>query len=208
MKKIILYFTIFTLLFPLVACSQEENKPEVTSNTKVEANENENNVVEEHNAEESEESTNNSTNAKAEDSEKKDYHVKLYFPTEKYVVDGDEHEKMVVVEKDLKDSEDSIASNTLFELAKGTEEVGVENFIKPETFHSAILKDGIVTVDLNKYAISDGDLDEEITLNQIIQTLLSIEGIKGVSFLVDGEEAESLYGHYDLTKVYTEGLYQ
>ncbi len=47
-------------------------------------------------------------------------------------------------------------------------------------------------------------MEEQLLISQIVETLMqSYDEVKSVSFTVDGEEAETLMGHVDITESFT-----
>ena len=74
------------------------------------------------------------------------------------------------------------------------------NFVPKGSILKTDVKDSIATIDVSKSALAGGgDLDEELFIGQIVKSLTSFSEIDGVRFLVDGQEAESLLGHYDIS---------
>lgn len=66
------------------------------------------------------------------------------------------------------------------------------------------VKDGTATVDLASGKMNSGSLTEAFVIGQIVNSLLgSFEEIDQVQFLVDGEKAESLMGHFDVRGPFT-----
>ena len=205
MKKIVLLLVIVSFLGFMVGCNDpKENNTTKTPNAPTET------------VEEPKESKELETNNKKEDNvveakasetkeeEKQSYSVTLFYPTEAYVVDGDESKKMEGISTTIESTKSFLPLETINTLAKGPEKDGLENFITPDLVRSVSISNGIAKVDINKDEVKAGSLEEEVILNQLIKTLLSVDGIKGVSFTVNGEVVDSLSGHYDLTKTYTE----
>ena len=68
-------------------------------------------------------------------------------------------------------------------------------------------KDGDVIVDFSSRNLSGSDAAEQLLISQIVETLMeSYDEVKSVSFTVDGEEAETLMGHVDITERFTAPL--
>ena len=50
-------------------------------------------------------------------------------------------------------------------------------------------------------------VEEQLLISQIVETLMqSYDEVQSVSFTVDGEEAETLMGHVDITESFTAPL--
>ena len=75
-------------------------------------------------------------------------------------------------------------------------------------FHAVDVKDGTAFVDLNGDDLSGSSLEEGLLISQIVYSLLgSFEEVDRVQFLIDGETAESLMGHYDTAEPFETGIY-
>lgn len=220
MKKIIKLLIIALLLTPAVGCTTEAadpaNVPEENTvvaksgnQTTPEAPEEREDKEEEKEKEPVEETNEASVKETKEDPVEKseeEIRIKLFYPTESYIVDGIEDKKMDFIEKSVTGTVEETIREIPALLANSPDKEGLENFITEDTVRQVEFKDGVVTVDLNGAESPKGSQSEEVVLNQIIRSMLSVEGVKGVAFTVDGEPAESFGGHYDLTKTYTEGI--
>jgi hypothetical protein len=92
-------------------------------------------------------------------------------------------------------------SKYLSALKAMTESMDPEKFplCKGFTFHSAVLKDGNLTVNLAFDAKSQMGSDGETLLLQAIpKTLFQFPEVKTIDLLVDGKKVDSLMGHVDL----------
>ena len=68
-------------------------------------------------------------------------------------------------------------------------------------------KKGDVIVDFSSRNLTGSAVEEQLLISQIVSTLMqSFEEVKSVSFTVDGEEAETLMGHVDITERFTAPL--
>ena len=73
-------------------------------------------------------------------------------------------------------------------------------------FNSVVVKDGTAFVDLVGEGLAGSSFEEGLLISQIVNSLIgSFEEILRVQFLVDGEMAESLMGHYSADEPYEEG---
>ena len=68
-------------------------------------------------------------------------------------------------------------------------------------------KKGDVIVDFSSRNLTGSAVEEQLLISQIVETLMqSYDKVKSVSFTVDGEEAETLMGHVDITESFTAPL--
>lgn len=187
---------------------EANNQVEVVENQKT--SENLNREAEENaaNATESNEAKN------AEDKDKKDkkdgeeqsYKVTLTYPSSDYIVNGDEENKKVTEQVTIDASKDDIVNKVLEQLAQspkaeGAESVGLDKF----DFSKSKLDGTTAVVDLAG-DLSGGSLEEDVLARSIVNSLLSVDGIKAVEFTVNGEKAESLMGHVDISEPFTKNL--
>ena len=150
----------------------------------------------------------------AEDKDKKDkkdgeeqsYKVTLTYPSSDYIVNGDEENKKVTEQVAIDASKDDIVNKVLEQLAQspkaeGAESVGLDKF----DFSKSKLDGTTAIVDLAG-DLSGGSLEEDVLARSIVNSLLSVDGIKAVEFTVNGEKAESLMGHVDISEPFTKNL--
>lgn len=150
----------------------------------------------------------------AEDKDKKDkkdgeeqsYKVTLTYPSSDYIVNGDEENKKVTEQVAIDASKDDIVNKVLEQLAQspkaeGAESVGLDKF----DFSKSKLDGTTAVVDLAG-DLNGGSLEEDVLARSIVNSLLSVDGIKAVEFTVNGEKAESLMGHVDISEPFTKNL--
>ena len=91
----------------------------------------------------------------------------------------------------------------LQELKKGSETPELETLI-PETSKVLDVKieNALATVNFAREGLNGSSMEEAFTINQIVATLLELDEVDRVQFLVDGEVAESLMGHFDTTQAF------
>lgn len=77
------------------------------------------------------------------------------------------------------------------------------------TVNSVKLKDDTATVDFSSDGLSSGSsLQETCLIAQVVESLCkTFDNVKQVQFLVDGKKTDSLMGHVDTTKPFTEDFY-
>ena len=140
------------------------------------------------------------------DGEEQSYKVTLTYPSSDYIVNGDEENKKVTKQVTIDASKDDIVNKVLEQLAQspkaeGAESVGLDKF----DFSKSKLDGTTAVVDLSG-DLSGGSLEEDVLARSIVNSLLSVDGIKAVEFTVNGEKAESLMGHVDISEPFTKNL--
>ena len=140
-----------------------------------------------------------------EDKEKntKTYSVNLVFPSEDYIVNGNEENKTVSQKTDLTADEKTIVTKVLDALAASPSADSAESTGLDKYDYSKSTLDGSrAVVDLSG-DLTGGSLEEDVLVSSIVNSLLSVDGIKSVSFTVNGQPAETLTGHVDITQDFT-----
>lgn len=203
------------LLLVATGCAKDAAQAE-EANNQVEVVENQK-TSEDLNREAEENAANAAENNKAknaEDKDKKDkkdgeeqsYKVTLTYPSSDYIVNGDEENKKVTEQVTIDASKDDIVNKVLEQLAQspkaeGAESVGLDKF----DFSKSKLDGTTAVVDLAG-DLNGGSLEEDVLARSIVNSLLSVDGIKAVEFTVNGEKAESLMGHVDISEPFTKNL--
>lgn len=203
------------LLLVATGCAKNAAQAE-EANNQVEVVENQK-TSEDLNREAEENAANAAENNKAKDAEDKDkkdkkdgeeqsYKVTLTYPSSDYIVNGDEENKKVTKQVAIDASKDDIVKKVLEQLAQspkaeGAESVGLDKF----DFSKSKLDGTTAVVDLAG-DLSGGSLEEDVLARSIVNSLLSVDGIKAVEFTVNGEKAESLMGHVDISEPFTKNL--
>lgn len=203
------------LLLVATGCAKNAAQAE-EANNQVEVVENQK-TSEDLNREAEENAANAAENNKAKDAEDKDkkdkkdgeeqsYKVTLTYPSSDYIVNGDEENKKVTKQVAIEASKDDIVKKVLEQLAQspkaeGAESVGLDKF----DFSKSKLDGTTAVVDLAG-DLNGGSLEEDVLARSIVNSLLSVDGIKAVEFTVNGEKAESLMGHVDISEPFTKNL--
>ena len=203
------------LLLVATGCAKDTAKAE-EANNQVEVVENQktsedlNKEAAENKASENSEDKNDAENKKeekdAKDGEEKNYDVTLTYPSTAYIVDGDEDNKKVTEQVTVTASKDNVVTKVLDQLSQapkteGAESVGLDKF----DYSKSKLDGTTAVVDLSG-DLTGGSLDEDVLARSIVNSLLSVKGIKAVEFTVNGEKAESLMGHVDISEPFTKNL--
>jgi spore germination protein GerM len=186
-KRYIAIFLMIVLAFSLVGCN-DTNKPT------------DNNIVEEEN--------NNGNKPVETTSETNKKEVTLYFANKEYIETGDESLEKLIGEKRVIEYEDiSLEEAIIKELIKGPESDKLNTVIPPDVVLLDVkVTDGTAYVNFAGDGLNGGSLQEEFTLNQIIKSLIELDNIERVQFLIDGEKAESLMGHYEISEPFEDIL--
>ena len=187
-----------------------DNQVEVVENQKTSEDLNKEaaeNKANEKNADKDKNDTENAKEAKdAKDGEEKSYNVTLTYPSTAYIVDGDEDNKKVTEQVTVTATKDDVITKVLDQLSQapkteGAESVGLDKF----DYSKSKLDGTTAVVDLSG-DLTGGSLDEDVLARSIVNSLLSVKGIKAVEFTVNGEKAESLMGHVDISEPFTKNL--
>lgn len=189
MKKHIVVILILVIAFSLVSCTSEKPK-DIDS-------EDENNIVEDED--------NNSSEPISDENEKK---VILYFANNEYVETGNDDLEHVLPEERLIEYNDiSLEEAVVRELMKGPESSELGNSI-PDTVEllGVEVRNKTAFVDFAQEGLNGGSLQEDLTISQIVNSLLELDYVDRVQFLIEGEKAESLMGHFDIMEPFDSKL--
>lgn len=182
MKKYISMFLIAIMVFSLSACGSPKKAPNVNENQ-------------------------NGGNEIVEPSPKTDEkEVTLYFVNKKYAETGDEKlEKLIAEKRVVKYGDISLEEAVVRELMKGTENTELATEIPSSAkLINVEVSDGTAFVNFAQEGMYGGSFQEIFTISQIVNSLLNIESVKKVQFLIDGKKAETLMGHVSITGSFEE----
>lgn len=128
--------------------------------------------------------------------------VTLYFVNEEYVITGDESlDKLVVEEREVEYEDTSLEEAVVRELMDGPEGEGLNTLIPEQVELLGVeVKDGTAFVDFSSEELGGGSMQETFTISQIVDSLTELDSVDRVQFLIDGERAESLMGHIEITE--------
>lgn len=202
MKKFLSIFLILTMVVSLSACASTQNEKPTEPDTPPVEDSNNDDLDNKDDAkiEDDKEVKDNEVD---EEEAKKEKEVDLYFANGKYVETGDESLEKLKSEKRMVNYEDTTLEETVVrEVLKGPEDK--ENLTSPipDTVKLLGVKvmDDVAYVDFSSEGLTGGSMQEAFTINQIVESLLNLDTVKKVQFLVDGKEAESLMGHIIIDK--------
>jgi hypothetical protein len=118
--------------------------------------------------------------------------VKIYFTDDQMM---DLKEQTV----EISYAQDADKYLTALEALKNEDAAGSVSLWENAVFHTAALKDGMLTVDMSLPAEARlGAPGEELALEAIQKTAFQFDEVKSLDLLVDGKAVESLMGHVDL----------
>ncbi|QQY79632.1 sporulation and spore germination protein [Keratinibaculum paraultunense] len=196
MKKIFTILLIVLLTVSLVACNAN-NKP-----TKNNIEKEQDNIIDER----KENTTEEKSQIQVEESSPKaDYEKKeviLYFVNNEYINTGDENlEKLIPEKRIVKYGDISLEETIVQELIKGPKDDNLSTLIPANVKILGVeVSDNTAFVNFSQEDLYGSSMEETFTINQIVGSLLELDNIKRVQFLIDGEKAESLMGHFDITE--------
>lgn len=208
MKKKLYLPLILALSVLTVACSKttetSSNSDLTESGNAVKVVENEVTSADEKNAVENENAKNNTENKESEAKETS-YDVNLSYPATAYIVDGNEEEKEIKSSVTLKATQETIVEEVINALkekpsAEGAEPVGLDKY----KINSCKFEEGQAIIDFSSEGLEGSSTEEDVLLRSIVNSLLSVKGIKSVKFTVDGKEAESLMGQIETLEAFTD----
>lgn len=191
MKKVTAICLLIIMALSLVACSKPnlptnegemvEEKPVET--TEVEENEDDEDIIE---------PTPNSN----------EMEVTLYFANRAYIESGDESlEKLIPERKMVQYGDISLEETIVRELMKGPESDELNTVIPSNVELIGVeVADGTAFVNFSSEGLYGSSMQEEFTISQIVNSLVELEGIERVQFLVDGQKVETLMGHIEITE--------
>lgn len=146
-----------------------------------------------------------STSANQPPPQTKDQEVTLYFANKAYVENGDEKLEKVKPEKRVLQPGDLPLEEAIVRaLITGPESKDLQNGI-PESVKLLDVKvsGSTALVNFAEEGLHGGSLQEGLTITQITRTLTELPNIEKVQFLVNGQKAESLMGHIDITEPFS-----
>jgi len=102
----------------------------------------------------------------------------------------------------------SLGQEIIRNLIKGPEREALEAVASPEAELRAFYIDseGIAYIDMDRQALNipKDALGEYMAIQSFFESLRrNIKGIKGIKFLIDSNEVDSLWGHFDATSPWT-----
>jgi len=190
-------FLIIVLAFSLVACSSKEEPTNESNDNIIEEN-GDNDIIDKVEEDDTEEKNQVVEPTPKTDSEE----VILYFANNEYINTGDESLEKLIPEKRIVEYGDiSLEEVIVKELMKGPKKDNLSTVIPTSIKLLGVeVSNGTAFVNFSQEGLFGGSMEEYFTVNQIVGSLLELNNIDRVQFLIDGEKAESLMGHFDISE--------
>lgn len=187
MKKIIALFLLFLMVFSLAACSK--------SNTPSDDND----VVDEDPQDTIEEDDDEIVEPTPSTDK---VEVTLYFANKEYVETGDESlEKLIPEKRTVEYGDISLEERIVKELMKGPASDKLSTVIPSSVKLLGVeVADGTAFVNFAGEGLYGGSMQEDFTIEQIVNSLIELEAVERVQFLIDGQKAETLMGHIEISE--------
>jgi len=201
-KKYIAILLIVIVSIGLYGCSNEkafQDKNDATGKISEEVNENSSEVNKEEN-----ENQVVDPNPSADE-----FKVTLYFVNKKYIETGDESlEKLIPENKTILVENIPLEMAIVKELIKGTDTENLSTAVPSNIVLLGVeVADGTAFVNFSQEGLYGSSMQEDLTIAQIVDSLLELDHVNKVQFLVDGKKAETLMGHISITDPFEEPLY-
>ncbi len=194
MKRVVIFLLLIALILSLAACKKKtEDLPEEEPTELIEEITDE--IEESSDAEESEEV----------EEEEEEIKVILFFTNKNYIETGDESTKKLLPEYRNISRDRVLEEAIIEELIEGPIKDRSVTLI-PNTVQLIDVKveDGTAYVNFKEEGLRGSSTQETFTIMQIAASLLQLDHVEQVQFLVEGEVVESLMGHVDTTEPITE----
>ena len=200
MKKIITLLLISIMVFSLTACASPANEvPEDTDTPDIIEPGEDTDVEDKEEEVEPEEDP-----VKEPEEETKEEEVSIYYTSEEYVLTGDESlVKLVPETRNVIYTDTILEEAVMKELLTKPSSVGLVNSIPSSVkLIDVKVEEDTVYINFAKEGMSGGSLEESLTINQIVTTMLDLKTVSKVQFLLDGEISESLMGHVMINEAF------
>ncbi|HHV38708.1 MAG TPA: GerMN domain-containing protein [Tepidimicrobium sp.] len=205
MKKYIITLLILALSISLVACAENQSPDE---DTIIEENQNGGEEKEQIadvaddiiDKDLDEESTGKGDDIIEPTPATDEEEVVLYFANAEYIETGNEElNHLVKLKKVVRYGDIPIEEAIVKELMKTPNDPSIATGI-PSTVKllGVEVADGTAFVNFAQEGLFGSSLEEDFTIEQITRSLLELKNIHRVQFLIDGEKAETLMGHYSI----------
>ncbi|HHU51187.1 MAG TPA: GerMN domain-containing protein [Firmicutes bacterium] len=123
--------------------------------------------------------------------------VTLFFPNQDYVISGNvELSRMLPVVRRVRYKEGEFYAGILQELRRPPADREFSTALRDDLqVLSARRQGSTLYLDFSSKNLHGGSLEETLLVEQIVKTMVGLDEIEQVQFLVDGEVRESLMGH-------------
>lgn len=191
MKKFIAIFLLVLIVFSLAACAK--------SNTPSDDND----IVDENPQDVVEEGDNEVIEPTPSTDE---VEITLYFANKEYVETGDESlEKLIPEKRTVEYGDISLEERVVKELMKGPDSDELSTVIPSNVKLLGVeVSDGTAFVNFAGEGLYGGSMQEDFTISQIVNSLVELDDVERVQFLIDGQKAETLMGHIEISEPFEE----
>ncbi len=191
MKKFIAIFLLVLMVFSLAACAK--------SNTPSDDND----IVDENPQDVVEEGDNEVIEPTPSTDE---VEITLYFANKEYVETGDESlEKLIPEKRTVEYGDISLEERVVKELMKGPDSDELSTVIPSNVKLLGVeVSDGTAFVNFAGEGLYGGSMQEDFTISQIVNSLVELDDVERVQFLIDGQKAETLMGHIEISEPFEE----
>ena len=130
--------------------------------------------------------------------EKTTQSIKVYFS-------DDQAENLVERQIDVELAEgETLEMKVLESLKAKVEDETIYNAVEEQIkFNGVKVEDKIASVDISSENLNGSSTQESFLVDAVVAALTSLDSVDGVKFLVDGQPAETLMGHLEVTEVLT-----
>ena len=130
----------------------------------------------------------------------------IYYNSKEYIESGDESlDKFIPVKKELEVKDGKLAEAIILALYEEPTDKDLSTAFQAQNkFKNIKIKDGIAYVNFEADGMNGGSLQESLFIGQVVNSLLELENIKGVQFMIDDEIASDLMGHLITEEPFTE----
>ena len=194
MKRVVIFLLLIALILNLAACKKKtEDLPGEEPTELIEEIADE--IEEPSDAKESEEV----------EEEEEEIKVILFFTNKNYIETGDESTKKLLPEYRNISRDRVLEEAIIEELIEGPiKDRSVTLIPKTVQLIDVKVEDGTAYVNFKEEGLRGSSTQETFTIMQIAASLLQLDHVEQVQFLVEGEVVESLMGHVDTTEPITE----
>lgn len=147
------------------------------------------------------EEVNNVVETEPENSETE---ITLYYANNEYIMTGDESLDIVVpVTRSVILGEKPIEKVVVEELQKQPSDENLDTSLEEINILTVDIAENIAYVNISSENLNGGSLTETLVLQQLVYSLIELDGVNAVQILVDGSKQDSLMGHYGIREPLT-----
>lgn len=136
------------------------------------------------------------------DLEQNQNEVTLYYANNEYIRSGNEDmPKVIPIKRNVKAGAMSIEEAAVRELLKEPKDERISTALAQDINILGVqVNENTAFVNFANQNLNGGTLEESLVISQVVKTLMEFPQVKRVKFLIEGETAETLMGHIDISK--------